>query len=402
MSPAVSGSPSVGATVVWRSDAILDFPNSFVGDLELIAGNLITLTGEGTTITGTRIIAIDPASGRTSWADSSLNDLVPAGASSYHHAHFLRDGDDLILLVTDGSLQKSALVRFSTTARRAIWKYTVDQILFPESLSVHNSMTCFAGERPSYARFVACLDRNGKRLWTQDLEQSGAAWTDTEIAITASRLMVLEYSDYDPGHALASVFDLQTGARTVPTLQVNATSGGFSTRRVATWNDDRIVAFLAEGITVFDLSSPQRQPQLLISLSGQFPRAPEVAVAGSTVYLMYDLPYPNGGDHPKSDVVAAFDLGTGKKLWQKTDLTDPNFERARPMRLQGSYVLYGAHDGGVWMLAASTGVVQRHLLPSQSPLTLIDRVAPLQYGKSLIVSENLGPGPTDFRLAAIQ
>jgi outer membrane protein assembly factor BamB len=395
-------SPTVSATVVWKSDAILDFPNSFVGDLELMAGNLITLTGEGTTITGTRIIAIDPASGRTSWADTSLNNLVPPEERSFHRAHFLRDGDDLIALVTDGSLKKSAVVRFSVTARRTIWQYTVDQILFPESLSVHNSMTCFAGERPNYARFVACLDRNGKRLWTQDLEQSGAAWTDTEIAIAASRLMVLEYSDYDPGHALASVLDLQTGARTVPTLQLSATYGGFGTRRLAAWKDDSVVAFLAEGITVFDLSSLQRQPQSLISLTGQFPRAPEVTVGGSNVYVMYDLPYPNGGDLPKSDVVAAFDLATGKKLWQKTDLADPNFERARPLRLQGSYVLYGDHDGGVWMLAASTGIVQRHLLPSQSPLTLIDRVAPLQYGKSLIVSENLGPGPTDFRLAAIQ
>ena len=367
-----------------------------------MAGNLITLSGEGTTVTGTRIIAIDPASGRTSWADTSLNDLVAAGERSFHHAHFLRDGDDPIALVTDGSLQKSAVVRFSVTARRVIWQYTVNQILFPESLAVHNSLTCFAGEDPHYARLVTCLDRQGNLLWTRNLQDGEGAWTDTEIAIAASRLMVLEYSDYDPGHALALFLDLQTGAATAPALQVNATVGGTATRRLAGWKDDRVVAFLGDGINVFDLSSPQHQPQLLISLAGRFPRAPEVAVGGSTLYLMYDLPYPNGGDVPKSDVVAAFDLETGTNLWQKTDLADPNFERARPLRLQGSFLLYGDHDGGVWMLAASTGVVQRHVVPSQSPLTLVDRVAPLQYGKSLIISENFGPGPTDFRLAAIQ
>jgi hypothetical protein len=129
-----TGSPTAGATalpianaaVVWKTDAILDFPNSLIGDLELIDGNLITLTGEGTIITGTQIFAIDPNSGRTSWTNRALTDLIPAGDSSFHHAHYLRDGNDLIALVSDGSQGRSAVIRFSVPQRRLVWPQLVD------------------------------------------------------------------------------------------------------------------------------------------------------------------------------------------------------------------------------------------------------------------------------------
>jgi hypothetical protein len=146
--PPVAASPSVAASVVWKSETTVDFSNHLVGDLELMAGSLVTLTGEGTTVTGTQIVAIDPISGRTRWADTTLNDLVPAGPSSFHQAHFLRDGDDLIALVTDGTSGKSAVIRISVPQRRLVWQFAVNQTLFPESLAVHNSLTCFAGQEP--------------------------------------------------------------------------------------------------------------------------------------------------------------------------------------------------------------------------------------------------------------
>jgi hypothetical protein len=74
---------------------------------------------------------------------------------------------------------------------------------------------------------------------------------------------------------------------------------------------------------------------------------PEIAVGGSTAYVFYELLYPKGGDQPKADVVAAFDLESGRKLWEKVDLADPNLARLRPMRLQGSELLYGDNNGGV-------------------------------------------------------
>lgn len=400
--PSTAASPNAATSVTWKSEATVDFSNSLVGDLELMAGSLVTLSGEGTTVTGTEIIAIDPVSGRTRWADTTLNDLVPAGPSSFHYAHFLRDGDDLIALVTDGTSEKSAVIRFSVPQRRLIWQFAVNQTLFPESLAVHNSLTCFAGQRPNpqFALWVTCLDQNGRSLWTRNLEPS-ASGSGTEIDIAASRLMALVPTEGDPGHAVASVLDLKTGA-TVAVFQVNATFGGIAMRHLATWKDDKIVAVLADGIAVFDLSSTQGQPLRFVSLAGLFPRAPEVVVGGSTVYLKYDLPYPNGGDQPKADVVAAFDLESGKKLWEKTDSVDPQLERMRPMRLQGSDLLYGDHNGDVWALAASTGAVQRHVFMAQEPLFVLDTVAPLLNGGSLIVSENFGPGPLDYRLAAIQ
>jgi len=350
------------------------------------------------------MVAIDPATGRTSWTNKTLTDLVPAGDTAFHHAHYLRDGNDLIALVTDGSLGRSAVARFSVPQRRLVWQFAVNQVLLPESLAVHNSLTCFAGigANPQLAPSVTCLDPNGKRLWTSTLDQRGSISTDTEIEIAASRVMVMAYAETDPGHATVSILDLQTGAPTHTAFQVDATFGGIATRRLAVWKQDKVVALLAAGIAVLDLSATQPIPQLLVSLAGQFPRAPELAVGGSIVYLMYDLPYPNGGDQPSADVVAAFNLDTATKLWAKIDPAGPTFERFRPMRLQGSSVLYGDHDGGVWVLAAATGAVQRHLVPEQSPVAFLDRVAPLQYGSSLIVSENFGPGPTDYRLAAIQ
>lgn len=117
------------------------------------------------------------------------------------------------------------------------------------------------------------------------------------------------------------------------------------------------------------------------------------------MYLKYDLPYSNGGDQPKADVVAAFDLEGGKKLWERTDPADPQLERMRPMRLQGSDLLYGDHNGGVWVLAASNGAVRRHVVLRQEPQNFLDRVAPLENGNSVIVSQNFGPGPLDYRLA---
>jgi outer membrane protein assembly factor BamB len=400
--PNVAASPRVATNVVWKSDSVVDFSNDLVGDLELMAGSLVTLTGEGTTVTGTEILAIDPANGRTRWADTTLNDLVPAGPTSFHHAHFLRDGNDLIALVTDGMSGKSAVIRFSVPQRRLIWQFAVNQTLFPESLAVDNSLTCFAGQRPNpqFALWVTCLDQSGRSLWTRNLEPS-ASGSGTEIDIAASRLMVLVPTEGDPGHAVASVLDLKTGA-TMAVFQVNATFGDIAIRHLATWKEDKIVAFLTDGIAVFDLSSTQGQPLGFVSLAGLFPRAPEVVVGGSTVYLKYDLPYPKGGDQPKADVVAAFDLESGKKLWEKTDPVDPQLERMRPMRLQGSDLLYGDHNGDVWALATSNGAVRRRVVLLQEPESFLDRVAPFENGNSVIVSQNFGPGPLDYRLAAIQ
>jgi hypothetical protein len=399
-----SESPTASGPVAWKSDAILDFPNHQVGDLELIAGNLMTLSGQGTTATGTDIIAIDPATGRTLWTDTTLTDLVPAGDRSFHFAHFLRDGDDIIALVADGSLGKSAVIRFSVPARRLIWQFAFNGVLLPESLSVHNSVTCFVGQGPSSqdsARSITCLDQSGKSLWVRNLGQSGGYWADTEVEIAASKLMVLASQAGDSAHAIVSVFDLQTGASTVVPFQVDARYGDIAMRHLAGWKEDKVLAFLTEGIAVFDLSFPQRQPQLLIPLVGQFPRAPEIAQAGSTVYVKYDLPHPNGGDQPMADVAAAFDLASGTKLWDKTDTADPQFERMRPMRLQGPDLLYGDDNGGVWVVAATTGAVQRHFVPTQAPLSFLERVAPLRYEGAMIISENFGPGPLDYRLAAI-
>jgi outer membrane protein assembly factor BamB len=399
--PKVAASASVAASVVWKSESTVDFSNHLVGDLELMAGSLVTLTGEGTTVTGTQIVAIDPVSGRTRWADATLNSLVPAGPSSFHQAHFLRDGDDLIALVTDGTSGKSAVIRFSVPQRRLVWQFAVKQTLFPESLAVHNSLTCFAGQEPGppLALSVTCLDRNGRSLWTRKVEQNGSSGSGTEIEIAASKLMVLVPTEGDPGHALASVLDLQTGASTVAPFQVNALFRGMATKHLTIWKEDKVAAFLTDGIAVFDLSSAHRLR--LIPLVGQFPRVPEIAVGGSTAYVFYDLPYPKGGDQPKADVAAAFDLESGRKLWEMVDLADPNLARLRPMRLQGSELLYGDNNGGVWVLAASTGSVQRHFVP-QDPLFVLDTVAPLSNGSSVIVSENFGPGPLDYRLAAIQ
>jgi outer membrane protein assembly factor BamB len=399
-----TGSPTTDAAIVWKSDAILDFPNSLVGDLELIDGNLITLTGDNTTITGTQMVAIDPTSGRTSWTDRTLTGLVPPGDRSFHYAHYLRDGNDLIALVTDGTQGRSAVIRFSVPQRRLLWQFAVNEVLVPESLAVHNSVTCFAGigANPQLARSVTCLDPNGRRLWTSNLIQGESISSDTEIEIAASRVMVIAAFETEPGRATISVLDLHTGALAGAPFQVDATFGGIAMRHLAVWKQDKVAVFLTGGIAVIDLSSPQPTPQLVISLAGQFPRAPQLAVAGSTAYVMYDLPYPNGGDQPSADVVAAFNLDTATTLWAKTDPAGLIFERMRPMRVQGSSVLYGDHDGGVWVLAAATGAVQRHLVPQQSPVIFLDRVAPLVYGGWLIVSENLGPGPTDYRLAAIQ
>jgi hypothetical protein len=397
-------SPNVAASVVWKSERTVDFSNSLVGDLELMAGSLVTLTGEGTTVTGTEILAIDPASGRTRWADATLNGLVAAGPSSFHHAHFLRDGDDLIALVTDGTSSTSAVIRFSVSEHRPLWLFGFDRVLYPESLAVHDSFTCFAGQGPvpQLAILVTCLGPTGRSLWTRKLEQSGSSGDGTEIEIAASKLMVLVPASGDPGHATASVLDLETGESTTAAFQVDATYGGIAIRHLATWKEDQVVAFVTGGIGIFDLSSPQGQPQRLISLGARFPRAPELTVEGSTAYVDYDLPYPNGGDQPKADVVAAFDLASGKKLWEKTDPADPQLQRMRPMRLQGSDLLYGDHNGDVWVLAAGTGAVRRHVLLRQEPQHFLDRVSPLENGNSVIVSQNFGPGPLDYRLAAIQ
>jgi hypothetical protein len=400
--PKVAASASVAASVVWKSESTVDFSNHLVGDLELMAGSLVTLSGDGTTVTGTEILAIDPVSGRTRWADTTLNGLVPAGPHSFHQAHFLRDGDDLIALVTDGTSRQSAVVRFSVSERRPIWLFAFDEVLFPESLAVHKSFTCFAGQRsaPPFAEWVTCLGPDGRSLWTRNVEQNGSSGSGTEIEIAATKLMVLVPAEGDPGHATASVLDLETGASITAPFQVNATFSGMATKHLAIWKEDTVAAFLTDGIAVFDLSSAHRLR--FIPLVGQFPRLPEIAVGGATAYVFYDLPYPNGGDQPKADVVAAFDLESGKKLWEKVDLADPNLSRLRPMRLQGSDLLYGDNNGGVWVLAVTTGAVQQHVVPGQDPLFVLDTVAPLMNGSSLVVSENFGPGPLDYRLAAIQ
>jgi outer membrane protein assembly factor BamB len=402
--PSVAASPNSASSVVWKSERTVDFSNSLVGDLELMAGSLVTLTGEGTTVTGTEILAVDPESGRTRWADATLNGMVAAGPSSSHHAHFLRDGDDLIALVTDSTSSTSAVIRFSVSERRPIWLFGFDMVLFPESLAVHDSFTCFAGQGPvpQFSVLVTCLGPDGRRLWTRKVEQGGSSGDGTEIEIAASKLMVVVPAEGNPGHATASVLDLETGEPTTAAFQVDAGYRGIATRHLATWKEDKVVAFLPGGIAIFDLSSPLGQPRSFISLAGLFPRAPEVAVAGSTVYVKYDMPYPTGGDQPKADVVAAFDLESGKKLWEKTDPVDPQLQRMRPMRLQGSDLLYGDHNGDVWVLAASTGAVRRHVVLRQEPQYFLDRVAPLESGNSVIVSQNFGPGPLDYRLAAIQ
>jgi len=394
------GSPTAGGPAAWKSEAILDFPNQGVGDIELIGGNLVTLSGQGTSVTGTDIIAIDPDSGRTRWTDSTLTGLVPASDSSFRSAHYLRDGDDIVALVADGSLQKSAVIRFSVPARRLIWQFAVNGVVFPESLSVHNSLTCFVTQGPTtqpFARSITCLDKGGKTLWTRNLAQSDGDSVEVEIA--ASKLMVLSRQGIFSAQAMVSAFDLQTGASIGVPFQVDARFGDIGMRHLAAWKDDKVLAFLTEGIAVVDLSSSQPQPQILLSLAGQFPRVPEIAQGGSTVYIKYDLPYPKGGDQPMADVVAGFDLDSGTKLWERTDAADPEFARMRPMRLQGPDLLYGDDNGGVWVLAASTGAVERHFVPTQDPLSFLDTVAPLRDGSAVIISENFGPGPLDYRLA---
>lgn len=399
---APSPQSSIASGPTWKSDAILDFPNHQVGDLELIAGNLMVLSGQGTTVTGTDIIAIDPQTGRTRWTDTTLNDLVPPGDSSFHFAHYLTYGDDMIVLVTDGSLEKSAVVRFSVPTRRVIWQLNVNGVLFPESLSVHGSMICFAGQGPvsqTSASSITCLNQDGKSLWTRNLGQSEVDWVEIEIA--TSKLMVLASQPPSPSQGMAWILDIRTGESTIAPFQVDARFGDVAVRHLAGWKDDKVLAFVTDGIAVFDLSSPQRRPQRLIPLTGQFPRAPEIAQGGSTVYVKYDLPQPTGGDQPMADVVAAFGLDSGTKLWEKTDAADPQLERMRPMRLQGSDLLYGDDIGGVWVLAARTGAVKRQYPPALSPSGFLQRVAPLRYGNGVILSENFGPGPLDYRLAAI-
>jgi outer membrane protein assembly factor BamB len=395
-------SPTAGGPAAWKTEAILDFPNQGVGDLELIAGNLITLSGQGTTVTGTDIIAIDPGTGRTRWTDTALTDLVPAGDRAFHSAHYLRDGDDIIALVADGSLQKSAVIRFSAPARQLMWQFAVNGVIFPESLSVHNSVTCFVVQGPPtqpFARSITCLAKSGKSLWTRNLAQSDGDSVEVEIA--ATKLMVLSRQGIFSAQAMVSAFDLQTGSSIGVPFQVDARFGDIGIRHLAGWKDDKVLAFLTEGIAVVDLSSSQPQPQIVLSLAGQFPRVPEIDQGGSIVYIKYDLPYPKGGDQPMADVVAAFDLDRGTKLWERTDTADPQFERMRPMRLQGPDLLYGDDNGGVWVLTASTGAVERHYVPSQDPLLFLDTVAPLRYGSAVIISENFGPGPLDYRLTAI-
>lgn len=388
--------------MVWKSDVVVDFQNRLVGDLDIIGNNLVLLSGDGATVTGTRIVAIDPVTGKTSWSDSTFDELVPSGDRSFHNAHFVSKGEDIIAVVADGTSGKSAVVRYSTTTRRVVWQFLADLIVLPESLSVSDSRVCFAAEdaRPGFALTVSCLDQSGRLIWRRVLGDHGSDWGDVEIALGATRLLVLAQlgASYP---AVASFFDLSTGAPLTASVTVGASFGYTGTRHLATWKDDKVIAFLNQGLVLFDLAATASQPIVLASLEQQFPRAPEIAIGGSTAYVMYDLPFPNGGDQPMADVVAAFNLNTGKKLWDKSDAATGRFSRMRPMRLSGSTLLYGDHTGGVWMLAVGSGAVLKHVVPLQQPASFVETLAPLQGNGRLIVSENFGPGPTDYRLAAI-
>jgi outer membrane protein assembly factor BamB len=387
----------------WQSDAVLDFPN-LAGDLDFVGGSLVTLTNDGTLVTGTRIVAIDPDTGKTRWTDSTLTGLVPVGARSFHSAHFVREGDDIVAAAADGSSRKSVVIRFSIATRAIVWQFALQQLVLPESLSVSGATTCFAAVDPGprFARSVTCLGQDGKPSWSHSLDVQERLWGETEIEIAATRLIVLAEMRGRADEAMASVFELQTGAPALPSFPIRASYGHVGDHHLTRWKEDKVVAFLDEGVAVLDLAAHPDQPRLVASLSQRFPRAPEIVVGGSTAYVMYDVPYPNGGDQPRADVVAAFDLKAGRKLWEKTDAANLEYERVRPMRLQGPDLLYGDHTGRVWILAAGSGAVKRQLLPRQDPLSFIQTLAPFEIGNTIIVSENFGPGPLDYRLAAIK
>lgn len=395
---ACNGTPvapgGAGATVVWKNDVRIDFPD-LVGGLEMMAGNLITIAADQHAVTpdqhiviGAKIIAIDPDSGRTRWADTTLTDLVQTGDRRFYGFHFTRDGDDLIALVSNGSLGKGAVIRFSVATRRVIWQFSVNQSLYPESLSVRNSVTCFAGSGVG-SDFVTCLE-NGKTLWSRAIQQYAPA----EIEIAASSLMVLVGSTI-------TFLNLKTGATTASFQVGYVRYGDVGIHHLASWKENQVAAFLYEGIAVFDLSSPSSQPQRFIPLVG-FPRAQQIAVEGSTAYVKYDLPYPTGGDQPRADVVAAYDLASGTQLWSRTDARVDDVWKMRPMRLQGSNLLFGDLNGDIWILDAKSGVVQRHVLPTKVSGRIFQWASPLEYKSSVIVVDNVGSSPFDYYLAAIK